>query len=154
MAIVHSHWASWPRLIPQHGPGRKHLREIRLEPDQRRIIEQHAGWFLRGLIESDGCRHRRIVRETNYPAYSFKNRSEDILRLFSDFCAVLGIRCRRSNVVTLSIARREDVATVDAIMDADRSLTAWCEPSTDPYADSPPCSRSRLGAPSPTPTRG
>lgn len=162
MAIVHSHWVAWPRVIPQHGPGRKHLREIRLEPDQRRIIERHADRFLRGLIESDGCRHRRIVRGTDYPAYSFKNRSEDSLGLFSDACA------HRTHAPIWESAAVERTSCPCRSHDA-RTLPKWMrssgrqaltdpaamrESSTEPYADSPPCcSRSRF-APSPTPTRG
>jgi len=47
--------------------------------------------FVRGCIESDGCRHRRIVNGKDYPAYSFDNRSEDILTLFTWACGLIGI---------------------------------------------------------------
>ena len=46
----------WPCLFPQHGPGRKHLRPISLEPWQSEIVERYPGRFLRGLFHSDGCR--------------------------------------------------------------------------------------------------
>jgi len=56
MTIVRSNGVCWLRLIPQHGPGRKHKRAIRLDRWQREIIERVPMSFLRGLIESDGCR--------------------------------------------------------------------------------------------------
>ncbi len=107
---------AWPRIFPQHGPGRKHSRPIILEPWQREIVERHPGEFIRGCIESDGSRHRRIVKGKNYPAYSFKNRSSDILRLFKEGCQLLGLHPCRASSVTISIARRADVARLDAIL--------------------------------------
>ena len=41
-----------PVLFPQHGPGRKHLRTIALEPWQRAITFVHAEELIRGLIHS------------------------------------------------------------------------------------------------------
>ena len=99
----------------------KHQRPIILEPWQRSIVEQQPSEFLRGCIESDGCRHRRIVGGRNYPAYSFTNHSEDILRLFVWACGLIGVRPRRANRVTISIARRTDVATLDSIVGDNRS---------------------------------
>ena len=72
--------SAWPYVFPQHGPGRKHTRRISLTEWQRAIVEAWPTEFLRGCLESDGCRHRRIVNGKDYPAYSFSNRSEDILR--------------------------------------------------------------------------
>ncbi len=46
----------WPCLFPQHGPGEKHNRRIRLDPWQQTITDQHPGRFARGLFHSDGCR--------------------------------------------------------------------------------------------------
>jgi hypothetical protein len=60
--------------------------------------------------------HRRIVRGRNYPAYSFSNRSEDILGLFGWACDLVGVRWRRANRVTISVARRADVARLDAML--------------------------------------
>jgi hypothetical protein len=53
---VVSYWKHWPCLFPQHGPGPKHLREIRLADSQREIVADHPGLFLRRLFNSDGCR--------------------------------------------------------------------------------------------------
>jgi hypothetical protein len=46
----------WPCLFPQHGPGKKHLRPIKLERWQEAIVREEPKQFVRGLIESDGCR--------------------------------------------------------------------------------------------------
>jgi len=114
---VSSYSRAWLSLFPQHGRGRKHTRPIRLEPWQRALVCLHPMEFVRGSIESDGCRHRRIVNGKNYPAYSFSNKSEDILGLFAWGCGLIGIRARRANAETMSIARRADVASLDAAFD-------------------------------------
>ena len=46
----------WPCLFPQHGPGKKHKRAIRLEPWQQALVDQATEEFIIGLIHSDGCR--------------------------------------------------------------------------------------------------
>ena len=102
-------------LVPQHGPGSKHTRPIVLQPWQRALVQLHATEFVRGCLESDGCRHRRIVNGKDYPAYSFSNASRDILDLFVWACGELGIRAGQSNAVTISIAHRNDVATLDQL---------------------------------------
>ena len=53
---------SCPCLLPQHGPGKKHLRPIRVEPWQEAIVTAEAGRLLRGLIHSDGWRGENRVR--------------------------------------------------------------------------------------------
>jgi len=116
VTIVNAYSNAWPALFPQHGAGRKHQRSIALQPWQQSIVEREPSEFVRGCVESDGCRHRRIVAGRNYPAYSFRNHSEDILRLFSRACGLIGVRAQRSNRVTISIARRADVATLDNIL--------------------------------------
>lgn len=116
VAEVVSYSKGWPALFPQHGTGLKHLRQIRLQAQQESIIERFPGEFLRGLIDSDGCKHGRIVRGKDYPAYSFSNRSEDILRIFGWACDLLAIGWRRSNRVTISIARRDAVKRLDSVM--------------------------------------
>lgn len=77
-----SHYSRhWPCLLPQHGPGMKHLRPIRLEPWQRNLVNQASEQFIRGLIESDGCRvvaNDRGVLSVRYHS----NRSNDIRALF------------------------------------------------------------------------
>jgi hypothetical protein len=113
--VLTSYYSGWPELFPQHGPGRKHTRPIVLAGWQTEIVQRHPEELLRGLIESDGSRHRRIVGGKNYPAYSFTNHSHDIRGLFLATCERLGLRARQANAVTISIARRPDVARLDRL---------------------------------------
>ncbi|MFB9357108.1 transcriptional regulator [Actinoplanes nipponensis] len=114
---VRSSWMHWPCLLPQHGPGKKHERAIRLVPWQQRIVDAHPGRFLRGLFHSDGCRTtNRIVRagrEYVYPRYQFVNESSDIMRLCQESLNELGVRWRMGRRTMLSVARRDDVAELD-----------------------------------------
>jgi hypothetical protein len=111
----------WPCLFPQHGPGRKHLRKIELEPWQQKIVAEYTGEFVKGLIHSDGCRcinrvRRRRVdgdRWYEYPRYFFDNHSTDILRLCGEALDRLGVEWRFSKPTTISVARREAVARLD-----------------------------------------
>lgn len=112
----------WAMVFPQHGPGLKHTRRIVLAPWQEGIVRQYAAEFLRGCLESDGCRHRRIVNGKNYPAYSFTNHSEDILGLVMWACRLLRVGCRHNSRWNLSIARRPDVAKLDRLFGWKRQL--------------------------------
>jgi hypothetical protein len=110
---VSSYSRAWLSLFPQHGPGSKHTRPIRLEPWQRGLVRLEPMAFVRGCIESDGSRHRRIVNGKNYPAYCFSNNSHDILGLFLWASSLIGIRARQANDHNVSIAKRADVAALD-----------------------------------------
>ena len=114
--VVSSYAGAWRALFPQHGPGRKHTRRIALASWQGGLAGHYPDALVRGLIQSDGCRHRRVVNGTNYPAYSFSNRSDDILGVFAWGCDLMGVRWRRANRSTISIARRRDVALLDHVM--------------------------------------
>ena len=104
-------------MFPQHGPGKKHTRKIELSDPQWGIVQEYPDAFVRGCIQSDGCKHRRIVHGKNYPAYSFSNRSEDILGLFCRACDLLHIHHTRANKTTISIARRAAVASMDRFLE-------------------------------------
>jgi hypothetical protein len=111
----------WPCLFPQHGPGRKHTREIALEQWQSAIVAKYPGEFARGLFHSDGWRGVNRVRRKaadgdrwhEYPRYLFDNQSTDILRLCGDALNRLGVAWRFSRPKTISVARREAVARLD-----------------------------------------
>jgi hypothetical protein len=104
-------------LFPQHAPGRKHEREIRLAGWQREIVESYPESFLRGLIHSDGCRSMNTIRHPKktyaYPRYQFSNRSDDIRALFCWGCDLLDIEWRVMNEWNISVARRDSVARLD-----------------------------------------
>jgi hypothetical protein len=115
----------WPTMLPQHGPGRKHSRRILLTPWQREIVDEHPRPFLRGLINSDGCRTvnrfkttlpSRRVAEYAYPRYFFSNQSADIRALFCEYCERLGVRWTQSNPRNISVSHRDSVALLDSFV--------------------------------------
>jgi hypothetical protein len=114
---IYMYSRSWPCLFPQHGPGHKHTREIRLRDWQLAITRRFPEALLRGLIHSDGCRSMNPIRKNGtlyrYSRYTFSNVSSDIRGIFSDHLDLLGIPWRRMNAVNISVARREAVARLD-----------------------------------------
>jgi hypothetical protein len=115
----------WPLVLPQHGPGRKHLRPIVLAEWQREIVDARPRPFLRGLIHSDGCRTLNRfktklpsgrVAECAYPRYFFSNQSADIRGLFCEYCGRLGIRWTQSNPRNISVSHRDSVALLDSFV--------------------------------------
>lgn len=114
--------SSLPYAFPHCGAGRKHEREIALEPWQKRLTRAHPESLLRGLIHSDGCRSvnrfsTRLpsgrVAHYEYPRYFFSNLSGDIREIFCEHCKLLGIRWTLSNPRNVSVAKRESVALLD-----------------------------------------
>ncbi|MDP2623278.1 MAG: hypothetical protein Q8Q29_05730 [Actinomycetota bacterium] len=112
---LYSYWKHWSCLFPQHGPGRKHERRIRLTEWQREIVSAHPDRFLRGLVHSDGWRGVNRVNGTDYPRYQFKNESFDIRGLFTWACDLSGVGWRSSGN-TISVARFEDVLKLDLVV--------------------------------------
>jgi len=113
------------QAFPQHGPGRKHLRQIILAGWQRELTHAHPGALIRGLIHSDGCRAVNRFRtklpsgrvaEYAYPRYFFSNLSADIRRIFAEHCELLGIRVTQSNHRNLSISHRKSVAILEELV--------------------------------------
>jgi hypothetical protein len=117
MCRVGAYSKAWPCLFPQHGPGMKHTRRIVLAPWQQRLVDVAPESLLRGLIQSDGCRHINRVRGRDrvyeYPRYNFTNASDDIRGIFCHACDKLGISWRPMNARNISVARREAVARLD-----------------------------------------
>lgn len=109
-------WKHWICFFPQHGPGPKHLRPIELRVWQDAIVKLEAGWFLRGLLHSDGCRVLNTVNGKGYPRYFFSNCSPDILRLAGDALDRLAIEWRYNRPNSISVARRPSVALLDQIV--------------------------------------
>jgi Homeodomain-like domain-containing protein len=114
----------WRCLLPQHGPGMKHLRLIALQDWQREVIATDPRPLIRGLIQSDGCRamntvHRSLpsgTRTYSYPRYFFSNMSADIQAIFTAALDQLGIAWRQNRFNSISVARGEAVAALDAFV--------------------------------------
>jgi hypothetical protein len=117
---VESTWFPWIHLFPQHGPGRKHQRKIKLAEWQESLVSQAPKPFLRGLIQTDGWRGVNRVhvkgRDYAYPRYQFSNRSDDIRKLFTDACDLLGVEWRQWTRYHVSVARRASVAFLDTFI--------------------------------------
>lgn len=103
----------WPCLFPQHGPGKKHTRPIRLEPWQQALVDQATEEFVLGLIHSDGCRVVANDRGVASVRYHFSNMSEDIRSLFTAALDALGIPWTRSSKKIVSIYRKAATARLD-----------------------------------------
>ncbi|BBX72663.1 hypothetical protein MSHI_05690 [Mycobacterium shinjukuense] len=103
----------WPCLFTQHGPGRKHLRPIRLEPWQEVLVKEATEEFIRGLIDSDGCRVVANDRGVRSVRYHFSNRSEDILGLFSWALDLLGIPWTRPSRYCIAVYHKAATARLD-----------------------------------------
>jgi len=112
---VSSFSKAWPCLLPQHGPGRKHLRPIVLSEWQNALVRQHPGLLLRGLIHSDGWRFINTGTNWTCPRYSFSNRSNDIRRIFCDACDLLNLRYTFAPR-TVYVSRMADVAVLDDLV--------------------------------------
>jgi hypothetical protein len=106
----------WPCLLPQHGPGKKHQRLIRLAAWQKVLVKQATEEFVRGLIDSDGCRVVANDRGVQSIRYHFSNRSEDIRGLFTGALDDLGIPWTRPNQHTIAIYRKVAVTRLDAFV--------------------------------------
>lgn len=106
---VSSYWKHWSCLFPQHGPGPKNSRRIKLTDWQDRILKAHSGLLLRGLIHSDGWRGQNCAlvrgKRYEYPRYQFSNTSTDILDIFTRACDTYGVSWTQSNWNSISVAR-------------------------------------------------
>jgi hypothetical protein len=111
----------WPCLFPQHGPGKKHERRIRLIDWQQQLVDRWPEQLLRGLIHSDGCRFQNTGRGGwSWPRYAFTNRSTDIRTIFCGACEQLGLRWTASGTDKIYVSRKADVATLDRFIGAKR----------------------------------
>jgi hypothetical protein len=110
---VGMYWNHWPCAFPQHGPGRKHEREIRLEAWQQRIVAGQERQLVRGLIHSDGCRVVANDRGVASVRYHFSNRSEDIKSIYCESLDTLGIDWTRPSEKDIAVYRKASVAIMD-----------------------------------------
>lgn len=89
------------------------MRPIRLEPWQEVLVKQSTEEFVRGVIDSDGCRVVANDRGVLSVRYHFSNRSEDILGLFTGALDNLGIPWTRSSRYVIAVYRKAAVARLD-----------------------------------------
>lgn len=109
-----SHYSKhWPCLLPQHGPGKKHLRPIQLENWQEILVKESTEQFVRGLIHSDGCRVVADDRGIKSVRYHFSNRSDDIRRLYCAALDELGIPWTRPSQYDVAVYRKAATARLD-----------------------------------------
>lgn len=109
MVTLHAYHGHWTCLLPQHGPGKKHERDIVLEPWQCVALAAAPWSFLRGCIRSDGCFFINRTGKYAYESYDFSNVSRDILELFASTCDRVGVEYRRY-AKHIRIYRRASVA--------------------------------------------
>jgi hypothetical protein len=122
--VVQQYWNHWPCLFPQHGPGRKHERQLVMTEWQQAIVEDHPSSFLRGLFHSDGCLVNnwatRVVsgekKRYEYRRWQFVNESSDIMRWCGESLDRVGVAWRQTNRRTLSVSRRADVACLTELI--------------------------------------
>ncbi len=110
---IWSYWKRWVCLFPQHGPGPKHERRIRLEAWQKSVVVTHPEDFLAGLIHSDGCRVLNRVKGYVYPRYFFSNLAADIPDLFVWACTMVGVESRPAGSRNVAVSRKGSVAILD-----------------------------------------
>lgn len=117
---VYSDSTHWTCMFPQHGPGRKHERAIRLADWQQELVDTDPRPLVEGLLHSDGCRVLNWVNGTPYSRYHFTNASRDIRQIFTDACGALGIDWTMNSPRDVSVARRSSVAILDSFVSAKR----------------------------------
>ena len=113
---VNAYWKHWSCVFPQHGPGPKHERSIRLLPWQVSAIEVDPRPLIRGLVHSDGCRCINRVKGHEYPRYFFSNLSAEIRELFAWACSLIDVESRPDGARNISVARRDSVAILDSFV--------------------------------------
>ncbi|QRY45331.1 hypothetical protein JVX93_34145 [Mycolicibacterium boenickei] len=111
--VVSLYSKHWPCLLPQHGPGRKHTRPIRLEPWQEALVKRAPEDFVRGLIHSDGCRVIADDRGVKSIRYHFSNRSDDIRALYCAALDEIGIPWTRPSKYDVAVYRKAATARLD-----------------------------------------
>jgi intein-encoded DNA endonuclease-like protein len=85
--------------FPQYGVGKKHKRNIKLEPWQTECIDYVE--LIKGLIHSDGCCYSEKINNNLYYRYSFANYSDDILDIFKECCDHIGLEYDHHNMIRI-----------------------------------------------------
>jgi hypothetical protein len=89
------------------------LEPIRLEPWHEVLVKEATEEFVRGLIDSDGCRVVANDRGVRSARYHFSNRSDDIRGLFCSTLDEPGIPWTRPRWFEVAVYRKAAVARLD-----------------------------------------
>jgi hypothetical protein len=104
-----------PQYFPQHGPGRKHERAIKLAPWQEDLVGRSPERLLRGLLHSDGCRFINTGTNWSCARYGFYNLSAEIRQIFIAACDLLDLHTTTAKHVVY-VSRKADVARLDTFV--------------------------------------
>lgn len=101
-----------PLLFPQHGSGPKHLRSIVLDEWQKAVLDEIE--TLRGLFHSDGSFYKETISQKYvYERYLFTNKSNDIQKIFQEYCSRINIsfdvQTKKDGVINTRISKKNDV---------------------------------------------
>jgi len=112
---------SLEELFP-HGQGTKHTRKIELKEWQEEICKQYPKEFIKGLMESDGCRFKP-VKKYKYFIYQFTNASKDIHNILQKFCDLIQLSYtfrkkefktqKRATIYLTCFSKKETVLILD-----------------------------------------
>lgn len=114
-------------LFP-HGKGTKHTRKIELTDWQWEIVFAYPQKFIKGLIQSDGCRFSPRFKECpTYIIYQFSNCSEDIHKILQNVSDRIGlsytfrsakrrIKDNHAQSYMTSFNKKKDVETLDSFI--------------------------------------
>jgi hypothetical protein len=80
---------------------------------QEVLVKQATKEFIRGLIDSDGCRVVANDRGVRSVRYHFSNRSDDIRGIFCTALDDLGIPWTRPSQYIIAVDRKAAVARLD-----------------------------------------
>src|SRR5581483_4843910 len=72
--------------------------------------------FVRGLIQSDGCRVINRVNGGEYPRYLFSQVSDDIRKIFCEALDFIGVEWKQNRWNSISVARRQGVELLDSFI--------------------------------------
>jgi hypothetical protein len=117
---VHVYSNVLPNIFPQHGPGKKHNRNVELTSWQKDNLD-HAS-LLKGLFHSDGCYY---YSQKAY-IYNFVNCSLDIIKIYESCLIALGIEyktytrkvslSRKTQLYKVVVTKKEDVIKMYGIV--------------------------------------
>jgi len=108
-------------LLFPHGEGKKHERKIVLEDWQLNLIEKFPKEFIKGMLESDGCRFQARKICSTYYVYKFDNKSCDLHEILQRIAKILNLHftftsSKGNKIHTTSFYKKEDVLFLDSFI--------------------------------------